>query len=79
MYRVAQKMHLAAQNKYVAYWYQIMTYQFRNLTYLLVLTKNVHFRLVKLPFFAQKSEFKEIVEHAVRRPYNPHLYQISVF
>ena len=32
-----------------------ITYRFRNLTYLVILTKNVYFRLVKLPVFTQKS------------------------
>ena len=33
-----------------------ITYRFRNLTYLIILTKNVYFRLVKLPFFTPKSK-----------------------
>ena len=30
-------------------------YQFRNLTYLVILRKNVYFRLIKLPFFYPKK------------------------
>ena len=33
-----------------------ITYRFRNLTYLVILTKNVYLRLVKFPFFNQKSK-----------------------
>ena len=34
----------------------LVTYRFRNLTYLVILIKNVYFRLVKLHFFTPKSQ-----------------------
>ena len=43
-----------------------MTYRFRNLVYLLILTKNICFRLVKLPFFTRKVETLKIVLTCVR-------------
>ena len=36
-----------------------ITYQFKNLTYLVILTKNVYFRLVKLPLPPQKKRISK--------------------
>ena len=42
-----------------------MTYQFQNLTYLVILTKNIYLRLVKFRFLPKKAEIFKIVLHAV--------------
>ena len=43
-----------------------INYQFRNLTYLVILTKSVYFRLVKLPFLPKQNKFRKILKHIVR-------------